>query len=67
MPGYSGVLMRCMQFGLSRLYTNPKRERGESRGRSPRSRFGLVWPVCRPRVNRCSIIASAILVSATHG
>jgi hypothetical protein len=30
------------------------RGRGECRCRSPRSRVGLVWPVCNASVNRCN-------------
>ena len=46
--------MSCAQDDNGGLHTNPKRERGESRRLSPRSRFGLVWPVRDPSVNRCN-------------
>ena len=40
-----------MSLSAARRDTNPKRERG-FRQRSPRSRFGLVWPIGYPSENR---------------
>jgi predicted transcriptional regulator len=39
------------ELHTARRDTNPKRERG-FRKRSPRSRFGLVWPIGYPSENR---------------
>jgi hypothetical protein len=43
--------MSCAQCDSNGFHTHPKRERGFWE-RSPRSRFGLVWPVGYPSVNR---------------
>ena len=45
--------MSCAQRDSNGNHTNPKRKRGFCE-RSPRLRFGLVWPVSHPSVNRSS-------------
>jgi len=58
--------MSCAQRDANGHHTNPKRERGFRR-LSPRSRFGLVWPVGHPSVNRSRAVDRRVTTKTEEG
>ena len=59
---YRGLLNRCIQLSLNRPNTSQTRQRDESQVRltlpfgecPPRSRVGLVWPLCNTTAGRAN-------------